>query len=423
MTVQISHNAIRELETTIAELESLTTRSNFTKKDEARHAFLLSKVAMLKSGISVTELRNFERSRLLEAAGYGPNGTKLPTVAEQEWRAFFHGKQVTQPSATEVRANLAGTESITYTQGAAGGFFVPTGFYERTFQTMKQYDAIFDDEFSNVFETADGNMVPAPVWDDVSNASVQVTEGTQSTEVDIANFGQVQLNAYAFRSKMVAVSVELLQDSNFPLPNILERVFACRHARGVGAALITGSGVSAPTGIITASLAAGATPVVAAGSSTNTGGAETGATSIGTADIGRLYAKLDPAYRPGARWYMNDATLQYLAQLLDKNGRPIVDFGIGPVRSGDGPSIWGHSVAICPSMPAMGAGKNSVLFGNPLYFIQRRVPSSMYLRMYQEKPGLVENGLVGFESWLRADSNLVAPNANFVPYQLIQQHS
>jgi predicted phage gp36 major capsid-like protein len=133
---------------------------------------------------------------------------------------------------------------------------------------------------------------------------------------------------------------------------------------------------------------------------------------------GRLGSKArsNPINRRGAKFYVNDATLQYLAQLLDKNGRPIVDFGIGPVRSDDAPSIWGHAVALCPSMQTMGSGKNSVFFGNPLYFVQCRVPSSMYIRRFWQNDKLVQFGLVGFESWLRVDSDLVTPNPSFVPY-------
>jgi HK97 family phage major capsid protein len=430
MQVQISHRSVDELTKCIEELEVLTSRpGNLTAKDEKRHAFLLAKVSLLKSGISVTELRRYETDRLLAQSGLPrlPERTrgKLAEETETEWRKFANGEPVQEtfrPPDREVRANLAGQESITYTQGIPGGYFVPQGMYDRAFETMKMYDAIFDEEFSNICETETGGNTPFPVWDDISNQSVQVGESTISGEVDVANFGSTQLNAYAFRSKIVAVSLELLQDSNFPIGTILERVFAGRHARGVGQALVNGSGVNAPTGLVTAVVASGASPVIAAGSSSNTGGAETGATTIGTQDIGKLYAKLDPIYRIAAKWYMGDATLQYLAQLLDKNGRPIVDFTIGPVR-GRTPSIWGCDVAICPAMPTMGAGKNSVFFGNPLYFVQRRVPSSMYVRRFWQNDKLVQFGLVGFESWLRTDSGLVAPNPNFVPYQFIQQHS
>jgi len=429
--ISISHNAIEELTRSIEELETLTSKPAMTSKDEKRHAFLLSKVSLLKSGISVSELRRYESDRLLAQAGLAraPHGarTKLDAETAQEWRSFMLGEPVRPtriPSDVEVRANEAGTQSITATQGPAGGYFVPFGIHDRAFESMKQYDQVFDDQFCNPVEIQSGASTTFPSWDDVSNSSVQIGETVQSSELDIANFGNITLNAYSFRSKIVAVSLELLQDSQFDWGLILERVFAMRHARGVGQALISGSGSNAPTGLVTAIVASGASPTVAAGSATNTGGGETGSTSIGTQDINNLYKSLDPMYRKGAAYYMNDATLEYLQGLLDKMGRPIVSFrkGLDDI-DGDCPYILGKKVAICPSMPTMASGHNSVVFGNPFYFCQRRVPSSTYVRRFSQNPTLVLNGLIGFESWMRVDSNLVAPNVNYLPYQFIQNHS
>jgi len=433
MLLTINNRSLDEMAVCITELENLTSQpGNLTKKQEQRHAALLAKVSALKLGVNVSELRRWEQDRLLAAAGApklaerGHLG-RLDDETESEWRSFGKGEPVRPshvPKDAEVRANEAGQQSISLTQSAIGGAFVPLGMYGRAFETMKQYDQIFSEQFSNVVETETGNNTAFPVWDDVTNQSVQVGETTQSTEVDIANFGTTQLNAYAFRSKIVAVSIELLQDSNFPIGAVLERVFAMRHARGVGQALINGTGVQAPTGLITAVVASGASPVIASGSSTNTGGSETGTTSIGSADINALYHKLDAAYRPGSAFYMNDATLSYLEGLLDKQGRPLVRLGCGLNDDyGNTPYIHSRPVCICPSMPSMGSGHNPIVFGNPMYFVQRRVPSSMYVRRFWENPSLVQYGLVGFESWLRVDSGLVAPNANYLPYQYIQSHS
>jgi HK97 family phage major capsid protein len=429
--ITISHTAIEELANAIAELETLTSKPSLTKQDERRHSFLLAKVALLKGGIDVRELRRFEQDRLLKESGLPrlPQAarTKLEADVDQEWRDFGLGREVrltSRPPDRELRANEAGAQSVTYTQLAAGGAFVPEGISPRAYESMKQYDQVFDSLFCNVVETDSGGAMPFPSWDDVSNSSVQVGETVQSNEVDVANFGNVQLNAYSFRSKIVGVSLELLQDSNFPWPAILERVFAMRHARGVGAAMVTGSGVNAPTGLLTAVVASGAVPVIASGSSSNTGGSETGKTTVGTQDLNSCYAKLDPMYRRGAAWYMNDATLEYLTGLLDKMGHPIVKFRTGLNGDfGEVPTILGRPVAICPSMPTLGASSNPIVLANPFYFVQRRVPSSMYVRRFSQNATMITYGLVGFESFFRIDSNLVAPNANYLPCAYIQNHS
>jgi len=255
---------------------------------------------------------------------------------------------------------------------------------------------------------------------------VQVGEGQQSSEVDIFAFGSVTLNAYTFRSRKVACSIELLQDSNFPLGAIIERVFAMRHARGVGQAMIKGSGVSAPTGLITAALANAAPIVIATGSSSNDGSSTTGANSIGTNDLWSVLKKLDPMYRTGAVWAMTANTLNAISTLLDKQGRPLVDLVLGHWQATQPEEryyLLGHRVVVCPSMNEIGAAANEIILYQPRYFIQRRVPSSMYVRRYAEAGGLVENGLIAFENFYRVDSNLVAPNSAFVPAVILQAHS
>ncbi len=60
MTVQLNHNAFAELENVIGELETLTSRpGTLTAKESARNNFLLAKMAMLRSGVSISELMNY----------------------------------------------------------------------------------------------------------------------------------------------------------------------------------------------------------------------------------------------------------------------------------------------------------------------------------------------------------------------------
>jgi HK97 family phage major capsid protein len=107
-----------------------------------------------------------------------------------------------------------------------------------------------------------------------------------------------------------------------------------------------------------------------------------------------------------------------LMKLIDKGGRPIVGLLDGL------PFIYGHPVCTCPSMHVIGsAGNNVIAFGDPDYFIQRRATGSTEIRRYTQKLGLPENFQVGYEQWLRVDSNLLAPNGNYVPFAVLQQHS
>ena len=140
----------------IAELESLDSQpGNLTRKQEQRHATLLAKSAGLRQGMRLEELRRWEQDRLLQAAGLpklpetGRLG-RLDDETEAEWRSFGKGDPVRPsrvPKDSEVRANEAGTQSLTFTQEVPGGAFVPQGYYGRSFESMKQYDKIFDSQF------------------------------------------------------------------------------------------------------------------------------------------------------------------------------------------------------------------------------------------------------------------------------------
>ena len=427
MTTQVI-DRLSEMNIFIQELAQLSSLEHPSKTQNMRMTSLMSIISAMKGGSSLAEVRNWEIDELRKASGLSrlPEAprTALGQEIEGEWRKFAKGEPVRTayvPSDREIRANEAGTATVSFTQGLPGGYFVAPGMHSRFLETAKLHDQVFESWASNQIETDDGAIMQIPSADDISNQSVQVGETLQSNEVDIFNFGQVQLSSYSFRTKVVAMSLELIQDSNFAVGAVLERIFSIRHALGVGNALMRGSGTAAPTGLLTATVGSGAVPVIAAGSSANTGGAETGATSIGSTDLVNLYKKLDPKLRPGAVWYMQDATLRYFAGLLDKSGRPLFQDGL--LGDDSQPHLMGKKVACSPSMPLMGSGNNSIVFAQPSYFTVRTVPSSTYVRRYWQNTTLVTFGLIGFESFFRVDSNLVAPNAAFLPSQYLQHHS
>ncbi|MFZ0978394.1 MAG: phage major capsid protein [Candidatus Acidiferrales bacterium] len=422
-------DAFNELSDAIDEMMSLTGPDmKFDRRAEARHAALLQKISVLKLGVTPHEMRMWQLERLSTEIGLQRSAAaikrKLPAATEREWRDFGRGLPVqltSIPKDSEVRANEAGTSSITYTMGPQGGRFVPQDFYTRFAQVLKQHDQIFDDQFSTIIETSTGANMPVPVLDDVSASAVQISETTAPTEVDLG-FGVSQLGAFTFRSGLIAISLELIQDSGVPWPQLLEEALALRHARGIGAALVTGSGVNAPEGLITGILSSGGPIVVASGSAAQDGGSETGSNSIGVADLNAAYGKLDRAYRSRAAWAMNDNTVVELQALTDKVGRPLVEYR-GLAGVGDVPVLLGRPIATCPSFPVVESKNNSVAFYSVAHYLQRRVPSSAYVQRFAEAANLIEYGLCAFQSYFRVSSAFVAPDANYVGGVLIQNHS
>jgi HK97 family phage major capsid protein len=417
MTVKVSSSTAVALADSIGELETLASRPSLSKQEERKYNLLLSKVSLLKAGLNPSEIAHVEAERLAKQAGVAHIRRVVPTEVEQEYRAMLKGEVRGLPKPVgheihELRTQAAGSQSITFSAGAAGGYFVPENFHDRTVSIMKEQDEIFDDENCTVLESETGNAITVPLLDDTTQTSVQVGENTQSAEQDFVA-GKMPLGAFSFRSQIVYVSIELLQDSGIPIGMLLEKTFASRHSRGVGQSLTLGAGdgvTTSPVGLITAAINAN-NIVVAAGAQNNSGvSGNTGANSIGTSDLASLYIGLNKAYRSDSVFAMNDATLLNLLQMVDKFGHPIIGIVNGA------PTLFGRRVITCPSMAVIAPSACVIVHYSPSYFYQRRIVAGSFVRRFWELAGKVEAGIVGFESWYRTSSNLAVPNTTSPTY-------
>ena len=447
MSITETIDRLDQAEICMNQLHELNALPTLTKQQQRLHATLLAEISLLKAGATKEEVRTFERRKLLEAAGFRmgetPTGNlpRIPEAADKEWRMFLNGeklKPIAPASDAEKRDQQAGTQSISYTQAAAGGTLVPQGFADRVWSQMRHYDELYDPNNCTVIPTENGNNMPFPILDDTAAAASLVSEAGQIADQGLVgnitppagpnaqpgNLGapsgpkSVSLGAFKFTSGNIRISLELLDDSSFPLPALIERAAAIRFARGVGYYMVQGSGINQPTGLITAALANGATILIAAGAATNDGGAETGSNSIGSIDLWKCLHNLDPAYRYNARWLMRDETLESVRQLNDKQGHPLFNLDNNGM-----PYLCGKPVVVSPSMPTMASAVNSVLFYNPDYFVSRRVGGvdGAFFKVLRER--FIDFGEVAVLGFLRTDSNLLSTGTGKIPVTVIQNHS
>jgi HK97 family phage major capsid protein len=316
---------------------------------------------------------------------------------------------------SEKRDQTAGQITLTQSTGTAGGYLVPAGFADEIDIATKFYCPLMDSGNARTITTDSGSILPFPTSNDTGNVATLVGEGASVTEQDIS-FGNVNFGSYKYNSRVVKVTSELLQDSFFNIYEFLAARFAERFGRAYEAAFTTGSGSAQPTGFLTAIAASGATPVSAAGSAGNTGGTETGATSIGSQDLVNLEHSVDPSYRRGAKYIMHDKTLGLLQGLLDKFGRPLWTPGV-TANSPD--MINGYPYVINQSMPQVSASNVTVAFGDWSKFLIRKVSTPTIKRLVELYA--VSDDAVGFVAFQRVDSNLV--DAGTHPLNVLQQHS
>lgn len=376
----------------LTEMDQLTASGELTKEKRARLDFLLAANKGGKKGKKSLEKREAQR---------------------RVWKAFVGGTKA------EARDQAVGQTAINYTFLGAGGGLVPQDFFENLPMAMASHSPLFDEDSVTFIRTSNGRPMLTPFASDVETVASVVDQNTSVGTTDIAQIGQKVLNGYTYRSPMWKVSREFDTDvAEFVnTTTLFERFAADRIARGAGIDLVIGSGTNKPLGIIPSLLALGAT-TTAQGSAINDGSANTGANSIGSQDLSKLFFSVNAAYRKSDKcaWLMNDSTALYLATVLDKMGRPLLDINAPNL------SLYGKPLKIDNGFPAIGPSATPIAFGDFSYWATRYVQDGGYIRKFTER--YAEAGQVGFRAFVRIDGCLLFSDAGSpCPIRLLQNHS
>ena len=201
-------------------------------------------------------------------------------------------------------------------------------------------------------------------------------------------FGQKQLGAYKYSSKVVRVSIELLQDSAFALDGFITRKFGQRLGRITARHYATGTGTDQPQGLMGAA---------------GVGHATTSETDIGYTDLLRLKHSVDPAYRnmDDCRWVFNDSVLLKFKEMMDADGRPLWKPSIA---DGTPALIDGSPYIIDQGCPNAEAGQVPMAFGSLSEFVIRDV---LGFTMHRLTEKYIDYGQIGFLAFMRTDSDLM----------------
>ncbi|GCA51783.1 phage capsid family protein [Sinorhizobium sp. KGO-5] len=298
-----------------------------------------------------------------EARGQDDDGGKLeyrhvfakvvcgvnPSDLEPEERAVLKAGM----TKFESRAQTAGTAS-------AGGYTVPTELMNQIDRAMAAWGPMYNSDVCTVITTSSGNPLKLPTVDDTTVTAGAHVEGAALTDdggKDVT-FGQKSLDAYSFDTEFVKWSWELDMDSIFSMEALLGDLLGERLARIANLQLTTGTGSSAPNGIVT-------------GSSLGVTAAAT--TAITWDEIIDLEHSVDPAYRqsPKAGYMFNDGTLKAVRKLKDGDGNYL--WQQGNVQAGIPASFNGRRYHINQAMDSLAAAKKVMLFGDLGKFYVRKV--------------------------------------------------
>lgn len=266
--------------------------------------------------------------------------------------------------------------------GTAGGFSIPDTFMSAwelalTARPMRR--------LATVIRVASGPAYHEPMSDDSSSEGYVVGESNSNTAQDVA-FAKLAHRPTKFHSGRVNVPHELEQDGlNFG-PQ-LGGLLAARVSKLQNRKFTTGSGVSEPTGFITACSAAGATAA-----------AQNAASIIGD-DLMGLVGALGGGYLDETRCTFMMAKSTLLAMLKLKGGSgDYLMFDRGRLR------ILGFPIAINDHMPAIGTTNASVAFGDFSYY---HVVDFGSARVMRDRESRADADVVGFGSILRSSGHLL----------------
>lgn len=289
-------------------------------------------------------------------------------------------------------ADIAQLYAQTVGSDAAGGYTVPQGFRAKLVEQQVAYGGLRN--LAETITTSDGRPLEWPTNADqggsVARADIAAEGAASATGADVA-FGTLTIGAFKYTASgagasPVKVSHELLQDSFFDVGGFVAKILGQRIARKIDYDIMNGSGSGAPQGI-----AYGTAGTIEAD-------------ITGAANLNNLVHALDPAYRQGASWIMNDTTAKNLENLTDSAGRSLLlpsttGFATGTAVG----TILGYPVHIDQAMPTMGTDDTiGIAFGrwNEAYLCRDVRDVQVLVNPYAAA------GYITYDAWARFDGRV-----------------
>lgn len=361
--------------TQIDELRTAADGREMTSEEQQRWNDLLSNYDKADKAVEAEE--RYEEIERRQAEQQFVQQTTVPQAdpkQSDEYRSAFRSYLLRGATgiAPEHRTLFEQRAGIT---GLSAGVIVPQTLADSIEVALKAYGGMF--EAGSILTTSTGGDLIMPTVNNTSAKATVVAEYNQSTK-SAPSFGSETLKAYTYRTPIVPVSLELLQDSAFDLESLLSNLLAESFGRGINEDLTLGNGTGKPKGIVNWATASDAKPAAAA---------------IALDDIIDLIKGVDSSYAQRGRFMFNRNTLYSLVKIKDTTGRYIWQEG---AKDGTPPTLFGKSYILNDDIEDIGAGKASVLFGDLSKYKIRMVKSFRVIRLNELLAEYLSIGLFGF---------------------------
>lgn len=377
-----------------AETEKRDGKSrDLTPEESTQFDALNTKAEQRKS-----DIEKYERTQALE--------TELAKHGKGEQRAgrddLNTPEQAVQQKAKEQRAafdkylrfgksELAPDETRALTV-TGSGVVGDRPFYDSLVIGMKAYAGVRQ-AGATVLPTSDGNPLTVPALTDVSNTGILVGEAADSEDDADPTPTTITLNGLKFDSKWIKLSLELIQDSAYPVEATILSMASERIGRALNTYTTTGTGSGQPKGFVTAA-GVGKTAAL-----TN---------AINYEELIDFIHSLDAAYRNTGKAVVqfHDTTLAAIRKL--KNGAGMYIWSAG--AAGAPANILDFPYVVNNDMAQLTSGADSVVaaFGDFTRYFIRDVTAPWIVRADEL---FISDGLIGYKVFSRHDGNLADTNA------------
>lgn len=370
----------------------------WSKEDQAKFDGFMDEAERVKSQIEAHQ-RAIEADREANFTDVEDfrvrGGDKKKRTPVQEGLDIFLRKAPREMSAEEA---LKVRNTMSTTTGSEGGYTVPTEVASTLVSLIKKY--AFMRAVADNITTASGGPLSYPTSDGTSETGELVAQNASAAAAD-PTFGTRDMATYKFGSKVIAVPIELLQDTTIDLEAMIMQRMRDRIGRIQNTYFTTGTGSSQPTGLVTAS---------SVGKTGTTGQTLT----IIYDDLVDIVDSVDAAYLEDGQnepaFMVSQTMRRVIRKIKDTSGRPIWTPSYeGGMAVGTPDRLLGYPVYLNNDLAVPAANAKSLAFGKFKRYLIRDALEVSLFRF--DDSAYTTKGQVGFLAWARAGGNLLDINS------------
>lgn len=370
---------LRELKekrsTVVANIQKMQEQYDGKTMDaEARAAWdkMVAEERELKSQIESEERRLALDGMVAEQRENDHRSEDQRRLETRAFVKFLLGEELTAEEKSVQKRALNGTQ---------GSVLVPSAVAPYIETAMLGVSGFM--QAADIIRTAGAGELPWPTMNNTAAKAKVMAQYEQGTKA-AKNFASKTLKAYTYRTDIIPVSLELLQDSAFNLEQYIGQLLATELVGGLNADFTNGAGTTAPRGIVKDAKA-----VSAAGA------------GVGYDDIIAVMKAVPSAYQANAKFMMNAKTMYDLALIKDGSERPIWT----PAMSAAMPAnIFGKEIVLNDDL-----ADNAIVYGD-LKKYKIRMVKEYSVAVLRE--ALMEYLSIGILGYCRADGVLLDAGTN-----------